>query len=86
MKERISRIFERQSNIYHLYKNKILEEESRKQLEMERILETHQKLEQERLDKLQSEAALLKNESKKMHYKILQLQILDKKNQKAQVI
>ena len=45
---------------------------------MEKIINNQQKSVQTRLDKLYSEAAVLKNESKKMHGKILQLQMLDK--------
>lgn len=44
----------------------------------EKSLVIHEKLARERMDKIYQEANILKNESKKMHFKILQLQILDK--------
>jgi hypothetical protein len=52
--------------------------EIKKQAELDKVIESHQIMTEEREKRIQSEASNLKNESKNMHRKILELQILDK--------
>lgn len=77
-KERMNKIFEKQSNIYQLYKSKVLDLEVKKQVELEKVIESQRLMSQERERRYFTEASNLKNESNHMHKKILELQILDK--------
>ncbi len=61
-----------------MYKNKVLDLEIKKQAELDKVIESHQIMTEEREKRLRTEASSLKNESKNMHRKILELQILDK--------
>lgn len=74
----MNQIFEKQSNIYNKFKSSILEKEAQKKEDFDRNIASQQRQEQEKQEKIYNEAMSLKNESKKMHQKILQLQILDK--------
>jgi hypothetical protein len=77
-KEKMNKILERQSNIYLLYKTKVLDYETKKQANMEKIIDSNRLISQEKEKQLITETSKLMVESRNMHKKILELQILDK--------
>lgn len=75
---------ERQDLIFNNFRNKLLDEENKKKISIERLIDSQRKLEEDKQRRIDIELYQMKNESKKLHTKILQLQIMDKSKRRAE--
>lgn len=75
---------ERQDLIFNNFRSKLLDEENKRKVSIDRLIDSQRKLEEDKQRKIDIELNHMKNESRKLHTKILQLQILDKSKRRAE--
>ncbi len=73
-----------QEQIMNNFKEKVLKEQERKYSSIEKMIEKHERLENEKQKYIEEESVKARVDAKKMHNKILQLQILDKNRRKLE--
>lgn len=76
---------ERQDVIFNNFRFKLLEDEKKKQLSIERLIDSQRRIEEEKQRKIDTDLQQMKSESKKLHTKILQLQIMDKFKRRSEL-